>query len=238
MSDSAPPTSPATRVVVIEDNDQVRDLLTVVLQDAGYVVTGAEDGTIGLAAIEEGGVGLVLLDYNLPGGVTGLDVCRRIRSQPATAQIPIIVLTAVGDDELELSFLHVGADDYIRKTNFKADILLGRIEAVLRRVRSPASQAIEAGPLVLHPARREVLVEGRPKALTPTEFDILYKLVANPQRALSRRELLDRGDGDPEGVDRTVDVHVLSIRRKLGTHAWLVSTVWGVGYRLGAEPEG
>jgi DNA-binding response OmpR family regulator len=109
---------------------------------------------------------------------------------------------------------------------------------VLRRASQTSSSALQSGPLTVFPARREAKVEGKPISLTPTEFDIVYKLASNPERAISRRELLDRGsEGDDATVDRTVDVHILSIRRKFGSHAWLISTVWGVGYRLGAGPD-
>ncbi|MHC5011950.1 MAG: response regulator [Planctomycetota bacterium] len=226
------------RIVVIEDEKQVRDLLLVVLGDAGFQAAGAENGHDGLAIVREQPTDLVLLDFQLPGGVSGLEVCRRLRGDAATAKIPIIVLTGQVDDNVELSFLEAGADDYIRKNNFKAAVLIGRINAVLRRTRQTDTDVVQTEHLTIHPARREVLADGQVLNLTPTEFDILYKLATNTDRALSRRELLDRGggEGEGEGVDRTVDVHVLSIRRKLGKYAWLVSTVWGVGYRLGTDP--
>jgi two-component system phosphate regulon response regulator PhoB len=221
------------QVVVIEDNAQVRELLEVVLQDEHMTVHGAEDGPTGLKMVKELVPDLVLIDYGLPGGVTGLEVCRQLREDPVTAQIPILVLTAEASEETELSFFEAGADDYIRKSQFKGAVLVGRIKAVLRRVRPSGPEVVRTEHLVMHPGRREALVDGRALNLTPTEFDILYKLASNPDRALGRRELLDRGEKDEEGVDRTVDVHVLSIRRKLGELDWLVSTVWGVGYRLG-----
>jgi DNA-binding response OmpR family regulator len=224
--------SAAPRIVVIEDEKQVRDLLLVVLGDADYQAEGAENGPAGLEKVHE-----VLLDFQLPGGVSGLEICRRLRADPKTAQVPIIVLTGQADDAVELSFLEAGADDFIRKHNFKAAILLGRIQAVLRRTRPSATDVISTEHLMLHPGRREARVDGEILNLTPTEFGVLYKLASNRDRALTRRELLERGDGDGEGVDRTVDVHVLSIRRKLGKKAWLVSTVWGVGYRLGTSPD-
>lgn len=224
------------RIAVIEDEDQVRNLLSVVLSDAGMEARGAGDGEAGLALIRSWTPDLVLLDHSLSeGSPSGLDICRKLRKEPQTANLPVIVLTAQIDDQLEEKFFDAGADDYIRKMNFKANLLIGRINAVLRRTRQPSSEVVQTEHLTIHPGRREVLVDGQPVNLTPTEFDILHKLAMNPDRALSRRELLDRGgaDGDGEGVDRTVDVHVLSIRRKLGKYHWLVSTVWGVGYRLG-----
>jgi DNA-binding response OmpR family regulator len=227
-----------SRIAVIEDDRQVRELLLVVLNDAGFDARGAEDGLSGLELVKAHTPALVLLDFGLPGGLTGLEVCRRLRGDANTAHTPIIVLTGEQNDRLELSFFEAGADDYIRKVNFKAALLIGRIHAVLRRTSPTGSETIQTDHLVIHPGRREALVDGQPLRLTPTEFDILHKLAMNKDRAVTRRELLDRGDSDAESVDRTVDVHVLSIRRKLGSkHAWLVSTVWGVGYRLGSAPD-
>jgi two-component system alkaline phosphatase synthesis response regulator PhoP len=222
------------RIAVIEDDDQVRDLLSVVLADAGMEARGARDGTTGLELVQTWAPDLVLLDHTLPeGSPTGLDLCRRIRADADTGNLPVIVLTAQIDDQFEEQFFDAGADDYIRKSNFKANLLISRINAVLRRTRQSGSEVVQTEHLTIHPGRREVLVDGEPVNLTPTEFDIIHKLAMNPDRALTRRELLDRGGRDGEGVDRTVDVHVLSIRRKLGKYQWLVSTVWGVGYRLG-----
>lgn len=224
------------KIAVIEDDPKVRDLLCVLLTDARMEPRGAKDGHEGLHLVRTWEPDLVLLDYGLPQGPTGLDVCRDLRRTAATANLPVIVLTAVIDDQIEESFFEAGADDYIRKPNFKANLLLSRIHAVLRRTRPAAQDVVQTEHLVIHPGRREALVDGEPVNLTPTEFDILYRLATNRERALTRRELLDRGGADGEGVDRTVDVHVLSIRRKLGKHAWIVSTVWGVGYRLGTAP--
>ena len=224
------------KIAVIEDEQQVRDLLLVVLQDASMDPYGADNGTAGLALVKERQPDLVLLDYSLTGEMSGLDVCRKLRAQPETANLPVIVLTGKVSDTLEEEFFEAGADDYIRKPQFKANLLISRINAVLRRTRQAGTDVVRTEHLTIHPGRREVLVDGEPINLTPTEFDILFKLAQNQDRALSRRELLDRGGMDGEGVDRTVDVHVLSIRRKLGKYAWLVSTVWGVGYRLGTAP--
>lgn len=228
--------SQPARIVVIEDEQQVRDLLMVVLRETGFDLAGAPNGEEGLALVRERAADLVLLDFQLPGGSSGLEVCRRLRADRATANVPIIVLTGQAEEGVELSFLEAGADDYIRKHQFKAAVLIARIQAVLRRSRPAGPEVVETEVLSIHPGRREARVSGEPVNLTPTEFDILYKLASNPERAHSRRDLLDRGGGDAEGVDRTVDVHVLSIRRKLGRHAWLVATVWGVGYRLGTAP--
>ncbi len=230
--------SDAHKIVIIEDEAPVRALLHDVLVHAGMEVCMAPDGAKGLAVIAEWPPDLLLLDHELPGGPTGLEVCRQLRAEAATAHLPIIVLTGEMSEDVELSFLEAGADDYIRKSRrLKSAVLVGRINAVLRRTHPTGPEVIQTEHLTIHPGRREAQVDGQTLKLTPTEFDILYKLATNPDRALSRRELLDRGEKDEEGVDRTVDVHVLSIRRKLGSKDWLVSTVWGVGYRLGAAPE-
>ena len=166
----------------------------------------------------------------------GLEVCRELRADPRTHKIPILVVTGNNEEAYEAALFDAGADDYIRKNNFRPEIFLRRVAAVLRRARRVDGVAIQRGPLWLHPLRREALLGGEPLHLTPTEFDLLKKLVSQPDRALSRTELLDRGDDSDASIHRTVDVHVLSIRRKLGDHAWLVSTVFGVGYRVGSPP--
>jgi two-component system phosphate regulon response regulator PhoB len=228
----------AHKIVIVEDEAPVRTLLQNVLVHAGMEVKSAADGNTGLQIVRDWEPDLVLLDHGLQEGPSGLEVCRLLRSEPATAQLPILVLTGELSEDVELKFLEAGADDYIRKSpRFKSAVLVGRINAVLRRTRPSGPEVVQTENLTMHPGRREALVDGRPLKLTPTEFDILYKLATNPDRALRRRELLDRGEKDAEGVDRTVDVHVLSIRRKLGAKDWLVSTVWGVGYRLGSAPE-
>jgi DNA-binding response OmpR family regulator len=229
--------TPIPRILVIEDEQAVRDMLVTVLRQSGFAAASAPDGMTGLRNVQAAPPDLVLLDVQMSPGPNGREVLRRLRGDPSTAHLPIIVLTGQQDDQLEMTLLEEGADDYIRKTFFRPRILVERIRAVLRRAGNGSSaQAVRTEHLVIHPGRREALVDGKPVNLTPTEFDILYKLASNPDRAIPRRELIDRGGGEAEGDDRTVDVHVLSIRRKLGKHAWLVSTVWGVGYRLGTTP--
>jgi DNA-binding response OmpR family regulator len=224
------------KIVVIEDERSVREMVLDVLEQSGLDGIGAGDGPAGLRLLKEEAADLVLLDIGLPGGLSGLEICRRIRQDPETRQVPIIVLTGQPGDQPELLLLEAGADDYLRKNNFRPDVLVGRIRAVLRRAPDRGAATIQRGAVVIQPARREVLVEGKPIDLTPTEFDILHKLAVHPDRVLTRRDLLDRGDAgeeDEDPIERTVDVHVLSIRRKLGRHADLITTVWGHGYRLG-----
>jgi DNA-binding response OmpR family regulator len=226
------------RILVVEDEPGVLNMTMEVIRSSpdGYDVEGASDGTEGLAALRREKPDLVVLDLNLGRRFDGLEVCKAIRADPATADVAVIILTGELMDSAESMLLDAGADDYIRKPHFTPQLLESRIRAVLRRTRAHSVETIEHGPLALHPGRRETLVDGRPVNLTPTEFDILFKLASNPERALARRELLDRG-GETTAIERTVDVHVLSIRRKLADADWLVETVFGVGYRLGAVPD-
>lgn len=226
-------------VLVIEDEALVRDMILEVLRGDGYEVVGAADGMTGFRRVQEAPPDLVVLDLNLPEKMRGLDICRQIRSDPAVSGTAVLVLTGNKEEQFEAALFDAGADEYIRKNDFKPHLFLRRVAAVLRRASASTSNVIQNGPLTIHPARREVMLETEPINLTPTEFDILYKLASNPDRAHSRRELLDRGaEGEDATVDRTVDVHILSIRRKLQKYSWLISTVWGVGYRLGSSPSG
>ncbi len=227
------------RILVVEDEPGVLNMTLEVMRGAreAYQVEGAQDAAAGLESIRQNKPDLVLLDLNLGRRFDGLDVCKLIREDPETANIAVIILTGELMDAAETMLLDAGADDYIRKPQFTPQLLESRVRAVLRRTRSTPATELDHGPLKLHPGRREASVDGRIVNLTPTEFDILFKLASNNDRALPRRELLDRGDGTSTAVDRTVDVHVLSIRRKLGRFEWLVQTVFGVGYRLGSSAE-
>jgi two-component system phosphate regulon response regulator PhoB len=222
------------RILVIEDEDLVRDMIVDVLEGSSYEVRAAKEGRQGLKLLREEPPDLVVLDLNLPV-VHGLEVCREIRKDPGVRHVGVLILTGNRGDESEAMLFDAGADDYIRKGDFKPALFLRRVSAVLRRAVKTSDGALHHGPLTLHPARREALLDGKPVNLTPTEYDILSKLVSSEGAALSRRDLLDRGE-DGGTVDRTVDVHVLSIRRKLGEHEWLVETVYKTGYRLGTPP--
>lgn len=225
------------RILVIEDEDLLRDMILEVLGTDGYETAGASDGHEGVRLVRDLTPDMVILDLNLPAHMKGLDICQEIRNDPATSHVAVLVLTGNKGDEYEAVMFDAGADEYIRKQDFKPQLFLRRVSAVLRRASQTGNATINAGPLTIYPARREAQIDGEALSFTPTEFDILYKLASAPERAISRRELLDRGDGDDAAVDRTVDVHILSIRRKLREHSWLVSTVWGVGYRLGQGPD-
>jgi DNA-binding response OmpR family regulator len=223
------------QILIIEDEDLLRGMILEVLESGGYETAEAADETTAMRLVRELVPDLVVLDLNLPAVMRGHEICRAIRADPATKHIAVLVLTGNKGDEYETALFDAGADDYIRKSDFKPQLFLRRVAAVLRRATQTGDATLQAGPLTIFPARREVMVDGRELSLTPTEFDILYKLASNPERAISRRELLDRGgEGEDPAVDRTVDVHILAIRRKLKDASELVATVWGVGYRLGA----
>lgn len=225
------------RILIIEDELGVLDVTREVIESSpeGYLVEGASDVPSALERIREWHPDLVVLDLNLGRRFDGLEICREIRSGATTSNVAVIVLTGESMDTAESMLLDAGADDYIRKPHFTPALLSSRVRAVLRRTHKSSASMLRRGPLILNPARREATLDGAALALTPTEFAILHTLAVNSDRAMERHELLDRG-GAPSAVDRTVDVHILSIRRKLGRQDWLIQTVFGVGYRLGTMP--
>lgn len=220
------------KVVVVDDEPAVLQMTSALLMAAGFRTTTFLDGDDALAALRNDPPDLVLLDIQLRGR-TGVEICTEIRSDAKLARIPVILVTgahvSVADQVLGFG---VGADDYVLKP-WTPELLLSRVAAVLRRVRGAAAEKIVHGALVVDPARREATLEGAVLPLTPTEFHILHRLVASPDRALSRAELLDEAtEAGVEVAERNVDVHVLAIRRKLGAFRWLVQTVFRVGYRI------
>ena len=219
------------RVTVLDDEPLVLEMILELLSDAGFDPKGYPDGRSGLEAIRREPPDLVLLDVNMPG-IDGIEVCRRLRADPATARLPIVMLTGLTSEADTLLGFDVGADDYVTKP-WNPRTLVARLRAVLQRTKPRSTDApITRGPLHIDPARREALLDGKPLALTPAEFRILQLLAMRSDRALSRAEMLEGTEGDKDLTARNVDVHVLSIRRKLGEHAGLVATVWGVGYRI------
>jgi DNA-binding response OmpR family regulator len=222
-------------VVVVEDDAHISDLVDLLLRAEGYRVIQAADGAGGLAAIERERPRIAILDVGLPD-VDGLEVVRRLRSLPgALARTPVIMLTARDGEIDRVLGLELGADDYITKP-FSNRELVARVKAMLRRAEpAPADKAeiVTIGRVEVDVARREARVDGVPVALATREFDLLQHLADNQGIALSRRQLLDGVWGaDWYGDDRTVDVHVRQLRKKLGDD-FPLTTVWGVGYRLG-----
>ena len=222
------------RVLVVEDEPDIRDLLTFHLEREGYQVVTCRSGLDALRQATAGAPDLVLLDLMLPE-MDGLEVCRRLRQEPRTAALPLVILTAKGEEVDRVLGLELGADDYIVKP-FSPKEVVARIRAVLRRSRPPAAEApMVVGTLDIDVARHTVRVGGAAVPLTPKEFDLLRALVEARGRVLSREFLLDRVWGyaaASEIESRTVDVHVRRLRVKLAAEGRRLATVKGVGYRL------
>jgi phosphate regulon transcriptional regulator PhoB len=224
----------ASRVLIVEDEPDIRDLLAFHLEREGYQVTKSRTGADALRQLKSGLPDLVLLDLMLPE-VDGLEVCRRLRQDPRTASLPIVMLTAKGEEVDRILGLELGADDYIVKP-FSPKEVVARVRAVLRRSRTPSGTApIASGRLTIDLGRHTVDVAGSELELTPKEFDLLRALAEARGRVLSREFLLDRVWGYAaagEIESRTVDVHVRRLRVKLGDEGQRITTVKGVGYRL------
>ncbi len=228
-------------LVVIEDDHHIADLVAMYLRRDGFRVLQAADGESGLELVGRERPQLVIVDIGLPGALDGLDVCRRLRSRSdragvtASADVPILVLSARDDEVDRVLGLELGADDYVTKP-FSPRELVARVHAILRRAAAPAGLAPPVtafGPIEVDTGRREARRAGEVVPLATREFDLLAYLTENRGLALSRRQLLNGVWGDGWfGDERTVDVHVRQLRKKLGEDLPL-ATVWGVGYRLG-----
>ena len=222
-------------VMVIEDEKEIRDLLRYNLQRAGFRVAAAADGEEGLRQLFASKPDALVLDLMLPG-FNGLEILREVRGEPATNDLPVIVLTARGAEMDKLLGFDHGADDYLTKP-FSPRELVARVQALLRRSKpSGAEGVIVRGELRVDSAAREVAIAGRALELTPREFDLLAFFVRHPSRVLTREELLRKVWGyDFVGETRTVDVHVRRLRAKLGEAHPLIETVTGSGYKFVGE---
>jgi DNA-binding response OmpR family regulator len=218
-------------IVVVEDDANIADLLDMYLRREGFRVLQATTGQAGLDAIQREHPRLAILDVSLPGGMDGLEVCRRVR---ASNPLPMLMLTARDSEVDRVLGLEMGADDYVTKP-FSPREVVARVKAILRRSEGPVEQPelLSAGRVEVDLARREARVDGEVVALTSREFQLLAFFAERPGRALSRQQLLDGVWGAGwYGDDRTVDAHVRQLRKKLGDSLPL-NTVWGMGYRLG-----
>ncbi|HTV11484.1 MAG TPA: response regulator transcription factor [Acidimicrobiales bacterium] len=221
-------------IVVVEDDSNIADLVDMYLRGEGFRVIQAGTGEAGLAAIERERPRMVILDVSLPGGMDGLEVCRRVRS---TRSLPVLMLTARDSEVDRVLGLEMGADDYVTKP-FSPRELVARVRAILRRADGGSgggerSEVLMAGRVEVDLVRREARIDGEVVPLASKEFQLLVFFAERPGRALSRQQLLD-GVWGPGwyGDDRTVDAHVRQLRKKLGD-GFPLSTVWGMGYRLG-----
>ncbi len=221
-------------ILVIEDDEDILELVRFNLAREGFRVAAATDGARGLRLALARVPDLVLLDLMLPG-MEGLEVCRRLRREPSTRRVPIVMVTARGEDADIVAGLQAGADDYVTKP-FGNKVLVARVEAALRRARDglPAEDAVvRVHRLVIHPGRHEALLDGKPLALTHTEFRLLHVLARRPGWVMTREQIVDAVHGEDYPVtDRAVDVQVVGLRRKLGASSDYIETVRGVGYRL------
>ncbi len=228
----------ASRVLIVEDEADIGALLAWHLEREGYQVARCRTGLEGLRHVQAAPPDLVLLDLMLPE-LDGLEVCRRLRGDPATQALPIVMLTARGEELDRVLGLELGADDYIVKP-FSPKEVVARVRAVLRRARPSRSDLpLTVGTLAIDPGTHRVTVGGAAVALTPKEYDLLQALVDARGRILSREHLLDRVWGyraASEIESRAVDVHVRRLRVKLGAEGGRIVTVKTAGYRL--DPEG
>jgi two-component system phosphate regulon response regulator PhoB len=220
------------KILIVEDDPDIQELLHFNLEKAGYQTFRAENGEEGLLLARKQTPDLIILDLLLPE-MDGLEVCRRIRRDPTLQHLPIIMVTAKGEEMDRVVGLELGADDYVVKP-FSIRELILRIQKVLdRREKKETSPVLKADSLVLDPEAYTVTLEGKPLDLTATEFKLLAHLMRTRGRVQTREILLDKVWGYSfEGYSRTIDTHIRRIRIKLGNHQDLIETVRGVGYRF------
>lgn len=221
-------------ICIVEDEEDIRELLEFQLQREGYTTISAETGEAGLNEVRNRKPDVVLLDLMLPG-MDGLDVCRALNSEPSTSTIPIIMLTARGEEADIVTGLEMGADDYIPKP-FSPRVLLARIKSVLRRRQREdeidADGIIHYDCFTIDPQRHQVLIDRKPVDLTATEFKLLAFLCKRPGWVFTRQQIVDAVRGEDYAVtERSVDVQIVGLRKKLGERASWIETVRGVGYR-------
>jgi two-component system phosphate regulon response regulator PhoB len=223
-------------ILIIEDERSLIDVLTYNLEKEGFEVQSATDGQAGLRRAQSTLPDLVILDLMLPV-IEGLEVCRQLRSGGRTRDVPILMLTARSEEVDEIVGFQMGADDYVTKP-FKTKALVQRVKALLRRKQTAeaAVDSVNLQGIEIDRTQHRAFLEGVELRLTPTEFKLLWALIRQPGRAFNRLELLEACMGDDAIVlERTIDVHVKSLRQKLGDKADLIETVRGVGYRFREE---
>jgi DNA-binding response OmpR family regulator len=225
-------------ILIIEDDKDIVELVRYNLEKERFQVRTTGTGEDGIELARTVLPSLILLDLGLPG-VQGLEVCRMLKQQPLTAVIPIVMLTARGEESDVVLGLELGADDYIPKP-FKIRELVARVRAVLRRVESGRTEhrrRVQVGEVVIDTDSHEILIRGEPVEFTLAEFRLLRALASQPGRVLTREQLLTEiTEGTAFIIDRNVDVHVRAVRKKLGGLRDMISTVRGVGYKLSEPP--
>jgi len=222
------------KILVVDDEEDILELVRYNLSREGYKILCASSGEEGLKTAKAENPDLIVLDLMLPG-VDGLDVTRRLKGDDSTRKIPIVMLTAKGEESDIVTGLELGAEDYITKP-FSPRVLVARVKTVLRRdskIAPEETEALRIHEIIIHPGRHEVLVNEKPVQLTFTEFGILNFLVRRPGWVFTRNQIVDAVRGDDYYVtDRSVDVQIVGLRKKLGKAGKHIETVRGVGYRL------
>lgn len=226
-------------ILAVDDEEDILELLSYNLKREPYQVHCASTGEEALRQVERTKPDLIILDLMLPG-LSGLEITRRLKSSPQTSSIPIIMLTARGDESDIITGLELGADDYITKP-FSVKILVARVNALFRRLfnekESTEDQLLEINEISIHPGMREVRVEGEPVDLTFSEFQVLYHLARRPGWVSTRSQIVDAVRGEDYAVtERSVDVQIVGLRKKLGACGKRIQTVRGVGYKFSEEP--
>ena len=221
-------------ILVVEDEEAIQELVRYNLSREGFMVQEAASGEEALERVHKQAPALILLDLMLPE-LDGLEVCKRLKMDERTQHIPIIMLTAKSEDADVVTGLELGADDYITKP-FSPRVLVARVRALLRRNKreeSDKEETIQIQNLLIHPGRHEVLVDGEVIPLTHTEFQVLHLLARRPGWVFTRYQIVDAVHGDDYAVtERSVDVQIVSLRKKLGDAGKKIATVRGVGYKL------
>jgi len=225
---------PALSITIIEDEEDISQLLRYNLEKAGYGVSAYESGEEGLAAVRACPPDLVLLDLMLPG-MGGMDVCRMMKQDAATQDVPVIIISACGEENDIVAGLEQGADDYLPKP-FSPKVLLARIRTVLRRVSQPVpgdSEVIRVDDLELNPGKFIASIKGVPVEITAGDFRLLHFLAGHRGWVFTRYQIVDAIHGEGYVVtDRAVDVQIAGLRKKLGDYGNYIQTVRGVGYRF------
>ena len=226
-----------TKIIVVEDEPDILELVSYNLKREGFIVASTDDGNSACPLVEKEQPALVILDLMLPG-IDGLEICRQLKSSAITKNIPIIMMTAKSEETDIVLGLGLGADDYVSKP-FRPKELIARVKAVLRRsfneetLISEQDKVIKLGAVTIYPEQYQLKIDGEMVVLTLSEFRILSKMAASPNRVFSREQLLIETGGDQVVVlDRNIDVHIRAIRKALADYDGLIETVRGVGYRL------
>lgn len=225
-------------LLIVEDEADIRELISFNLEMSGYDVIKAADGETGLNLARQHHPDLILLDLMLPG-MDGLKVCRQLRADTETRKIPVMMLTAKGEEEDQITGFDAGADDYVTKP-FSPRVLVARVKALLRRNglarETTSNKMVDIHGITIDSARHEVRVAGKSVVFSATEFSILRFLAENPGWVFSRHQIIDAVKGEDYPVTaRSVDVQILGIRKKLGDNGNYIETVRGVGYRMRGE---